>query len=204
MPGEATNQMKIRDAFAGEMLTACITTEGFVRWTGLSHHAVGKATGGLLLRGYLQREERGCFTLTEAGKASLLAGEILTSGPQGPHTGKTPKRNQAALRDKAWRALRMMGKATIPDLMERASLGTERAGQNNLHRYLRALGRAGYVRELPRRAAGDALTSNGFKRWMLIRDTGPQAPIFRKTGIYDRNQDRLYAFDAPAAGEVQP
>jgi len=198
MPGEATNQMKIRDAFAGEMLDACITTEGLVRWTDLSKRAIGKAVGGLMLRGYLQREERGCFTLTDAGKASLLAGEMLTSGPKGTHSGKANKpRRISTLRDKAWRALRMLGRASVPDLLERAAMGSEASAANNLQRWLKSLARAGYVAEMARRAPGESLTSNGFKRWILLRNSGPVAPIMRRDGVFDRNHQRLYQFDAP-------
>ena len=64
MPGEATNQMKIRDAFkplgVGDDQETCLTTYGLAIFTGLSHRTIGKAVGGLILRGYLRREERGC------------------------------------------------------------------------------------------------------------------------------------------------
>ena len=51
--------------------------------------------------------------------------------------------------------------------------------ENNLRWYVRRLKQAGYLVELPVRQQGAKLTSNGFKRFRLIRDTGYQAPVYR-------------------------
>ena len=207
MPGVADNQMNVLNVYRGkgdEPGDACFTTCGLSVFTKLNHRAVTKAVGGLIVRGYLKREARGCFSLTPAGLASLEAGEVLTSGPPGPHTSRVRKQLKVTLRDRAWRAFRIMGKATIPDLIERSATGEEGNPAANLHTYLRALERAGYVSALPRRAAGDVWKSTGFKRWLLLRNTGSSAPTIRKDGMWDRNLKRLYAFDKPASWSDQP
>jgi hypothetical protein len=66
---------------------------------------------------------------------------------------------------------------TVQDLVADARSDTDKAPERTLGQYLRVLRAAGYVAEAPRRIKGASLTSNGFKIWCLVRNTGPKAPI---------------------------
>lgn len=124
-------------------------------------------------------------------------------GPKGPH-GK-PHVTRGTLREKAWRAMQIKGKFTLSDLI-RMTVGEASAAKdprNNLGRYVKALTDAGVLIEMPRRAAPTSLTSNGEKRWMLIRDLGRLAPIARtQGGIYDPNSVRTIQLDRVTESEA--
>jgi len=47
-----------------------------------------------------------------------------------------------------------------------------------MRRAIGRLRRAGYLREAPTRVRGTAVTSNGFKKFTLVRNTGPIAPVW--------------------------
>ena len=140
----------------------------------------------LVERGLVERVERGCFQLTAEGAAFKAAGGVIKSGPRGPMPRTNPVRG--GLNTRLWRAMRLKGKFTIPALLELAARD-EKNPQSAAGRYVRLLERAGYLHRLPRREAGTSLTSNGFIRWALIRDTGTNPPMLRRGGqeIYDPN-----------------
>jgi len=89
--------------------------------------------------------------------------------------------------------MRMSGKFTVPEILRLAAQPGVRGGSaDNLHRYLRALEAAGYVRRLPVREPGTAPGSNGYVRWLLVRDSGPVAPTIRRDGtVLDRNSGEI-------------
>jgi hypothetical protein len=64
---------------------------------------------------------------------------------------------------------------------------------NNLQKYFQQLMRAGYLSEM-RREAPQSLTSNGAKRFLLVRDTGPLPPIQqgRLGKVFDQNEGKSY------------
>jgi hypothetical protein len=68
-----------------------------------------------------------------------------------------------------------------------------KGAKSNLQKYLQHLKRAGYLAEV-KRAAPTSLTSNGEKRYLLIRNTGPLAPILKitKAQVFDQNQQVHY------------
>lgn len=159
-----------------------------------SRKSIVKATLKLMTRGLLERVEVGCYQLTDKGIQSRESRETLTSGPNAPHTAKARKQKGSNLRLRVWRVMSVKQKFTIDELLSVAAKGEEKNARNNVQQYLRHLYRAGYLREL-RRAPGDALTSNGFKRYQIIRHTGPLAPIPRKNGVFDRNTGELHERD---------
>lgn len=157
--------------------------------TGVCRHEVARRCGMLASRGLIVRVDMGRYRLTAAGAIVLKAGGKVRSGPRGPHTG--PRRAPDSLRKRLWSALRMAKKATIPELLTIAARCGEENSTNNAARYLRHLAAAGYVAVLRDRAAGTAVTSNGFKRYFLLpdKDTGPLPPRYRaaKHAVYDPN-----------------
>lgn len=166
---------------------ACQTIDELVGQLDLTNRQVSDAAACLLRRDYLMRMGTGCYRLTEAGVAAHAAGEVIRSGPRGPRG--TPRKVGDSLRTRAWRSMRIRQWFTIPDLIMDAARPDDRGPSNNLCRYLRALRRAGYVSVAARRAAGTAITSNGFKQFVLVRNTGPQAPLLlsKIDAIHDPN-----------------
>ncbi len=182
MPGEASRQMAILGALQGDDI--CLTTQAMVEASGLRREDVSKACCRLVSRGLIVRRERGCFELSEAGRAALAAGLEIKSGPADVLTASVPRRPRRETdRDRIWRAIRMLGKFSLQDLCSRTG-----ASQDNVYRYVRVLAAAGYLAEL-RRAPGLAPTSNGFCRWSLLVDPGVDAPIYRAPAreVWDPN-----------------
>lgn len=181
----------------------CLKLAAIAKHTGLTNRQVADACGKLVEHGYLARQvyaddtvKPGCYTITALGLAALDQGAQLTSGPKGP-TGK-PNSKQGTLRERAWRCLRIRRKASVPELvgllLDAGATATEiKAAENNLQHYLRPLTRAGYVVEM-RREAPQSLTSNGAKRYLLVRDTGPLPPLHQasKHTVYDQNEGATY------------
>ncbi|MBF0187907.1 MAG: hypothetical protein HQL50_08265 [Magnetococcales bacterium] len=157
-----------------------------------------KAAGSLIKRGLLKREARGVYRLTRSGSESLKSGTALRSGPTGPRS--TPTKRRQTLRQRVWRGLRWRGqqnkKSTIRDLVGVAETGKEKGAQKNAERYLRALERAGYLTKMRIREQGHALTSNGFIRYRLVVDTGREAPTVRqgRQAVFDHNINREIPF----------
>lgn len=109
-------------------------------------------------------------------------------GPKHPHG--LPHVVHGTLRQKAWRAMQIKVKFTLSDLV-RSTLpegGAARDPRNNLGRYVKGLTNVGVLLEMKRRTAPASPTSNGEKRWMLVRDLGRLAPVVRESGgVYDPN-----------------
>ncbi|KZL29439.1 hypothetical protein [Pseudovibrio sp. WM33] len=168
---------------------ACRTMDELDAQLDLSRRQISKGATKLIFRGLAERVEAGCYQLTEAGTCAVKGNVTLTSGPIMPDRGKSRAPQRSTLRQRAWNIMRMGEAFTVPDLLMAAQEGTEKTADNNLHRYINALGRLGYLLEMPRRAAGTKLTSNGFKRWRLLKDTGPVAPVWRPQSktLFDHN-----------------
>lgn len=175
----------------------CRVTERLADATGLSRRQTVNAVGKLIARGLAARREIGCYVLTGEGLAQRESGRRLTSGPAGPRDRAEPaRRTRPNVRSRAWSAMRVLEKFTLSDLTTLAIQpgGDPHAVSANIARYVHHLARAGYLRELPRQP-GAALTSNGFKRWRLVRDTGPVMPVYSTTrrAVHDRNTGEFHS-----------
>lgn len=167
----------------------CITEARMAELTGFDAKAVENCCLKLRAHGFLTRTARGCHKLTPAGVVAFQEGAKLRSGPKGAHIGR--KTVPGTVRDRAWSALRITGKGSIPDVIMLAAEGGEKNISNNIGKYFRALARAGYLRQLRVREPGTSPTSNGHVRWLLVRNSGPLAPVWRvKAGtVYDPNTE---------------
>lgn len=189
MPGEGTRQMEVARLL---LPGPCLTTQQLADASGLSRREVAKATCALIYRGWLDRLERGCVTLSAEGRRALGAGETITSGPFRPLTQQARRRRQRTGRDKMWAAMRTAsGQKFDFARLEQLAGATPAAAR----RFVAALARTGYLAEL-RRQPGEALTSNGFKRFLLVDDTGPATPILKREGVWDANRSELRRFPA--------
>ncbi len=166
---------------------ACLTIDQLVGELDLTRRQVSNSASILLRRGYLERMAIGCYQLTPAGVAAAVAGEVITAQKKG--ASRAVRRPKNSVRERAWRAMRVRRRFTVPDLVADAVIEGESDPTKNIWAYLRHLQKVGYVAELPSRAKGTALTSNGFKRWMIVRDTGPYAPVVlsKADGVHDFN-----------------
>lgn len=147
--------------------------------------SVSKAASLLIARGYLSRRRVGLFDCTLAGREAIDSGRVITSGPLDAAANVLVRKATNGFRDRLWRSMRMRdGRSfTIHDLVCDA-IDQETDAINDASRYIRILRAAGFVRELPGRAPGTRPGSNGFKRFGLVKNTGPRAPLHRsKLGI---------------------
>lgn len=170
----------------------CITETSMQQITGLSARQIEQGILKLRKHGLVTKIAPGCHLLTPAGHEAFAEGAKLRSGPRGG--GQPGKRiHKDTLRIRVWRAIRIRRKFSIPDLVSLVAEGGERDIESNIRKYLSALTRAGILTELPRRDAGTALTSNGYKRWWLRdeKNTGPLAPVWRQGAntVYDPNTE---------------
>lgn len=159
--------------------------------TGRDRRAVDKALCVLHRRGLIERTALGVYVIAPAGRALLDAGGAVRTGAPG-RARRTQARDQT-LRHRLWTALAHRRKATLPELLTLAVAGDERAAEPNARRYLHLLERAGYLLRLPRRAPGLAPTSPGCLKWLVLRWTGPHAPVARArfTAVYDPNLEKV-------------
>ncbi len=153
----------------------------------LTRRQISNAAACLHRREYLQWLGPGLYQLNDAGLAAAAAGEVIRSGPLGPR--KQARMAKGTLRERAWRAMRVRRRFTLADLITDAALPEDKAPENNLVRYIGRLASTGYVAALPARTMGTALTSNGYKVWVLLKDSGPLSPIAltKVAGVHDRN-----------------
>lgn len=171
--GNAPSQGAVLKALAET--NACLMVETLAEMTGLSRKLVVAAAGRLIIRGLVERRERGCLEVTPEGRRVVEAGEPLTGGPRGDLA--EPRRvSRGTLRARAWAAIRIRRKFTLADLLQAATRGGEADAAGNIRRYLRALVAAGFLGEM-RREKPTSPTSNGEKRYALIRDPGPIPPV---------------------------
>lgn len=81
-----------------------------------------------------------------------------------------------------WQSMRIMrARFTTADLVSTGS-----ASESAVHKYCRALARAGFLRLVQARVSGRPGSRDV---WALVRDSGPAAPIRREdgTGVFDPN-----------------
>lgn len=86
--------------------------------------------------------------------------------------------------------MQIKGKFTLSDLVRNAvpSDSKHKNPRNNISRYVNALTHIGILVEMKRRAPPTSPTSNGEKRWVLVRDLGRKAPVVRNaTSAFDPN-----------------
>jgi hypothetical protein len=126
---------------------------------------------------------------TKAGIQAKEAGVSLTSASnyQRAVVGDIRVR-RVSLKQRLWRALRILRKATLKDLLALAATGEESAAANNARHYLKVLIDTGFVHRFARRGSGGVL------RYGLIRDTGPKAPVMRKHEVEDLNTGEVYPY----------
>ena len=170
----------------------CVTEESLINATGYTLKQVQESCLLLRRRGLLTKTDRGCHKLTKAGRTALGEGVKLHSGPNEKHCGRYVR--SGSLRERAWSAMRIKRRFTIDDLVMLVVKGGERDVKSNLGKYLRALARAGFVRQLPIRETPRTLSGPGCIRYALLRDSGPKPPVWRLAygEVWDPNTEETF------------
>lgn len=178
---------------------ACQTIDDLVVGLELTRRQVSDGAAKLIFRGLLERVETGCYQLTPAGLEAARSGEVIKSGPWRPDTVSVRKPLPDTFRQRLWTAMRMSRTFTIGDVAMIAARPDDESPENNAAWYVRRLRWAGYVAELPVRQKGTRLTSTGFKRYRLLKDTGSVAPVYRPKirALYDHNTQEALLCDKP-------
>jgi len=164
----------------------------------LTEDQVQGAVKTLVRRGYVKRLGQigeGRVKASAEGLAFLEAGKQVTSGPNGP--GKLGE-DGSTLRSRIWRALRLLRKGTIAEILELAERGSEGNAARSTKEYLNALCRSGHCMRLSR--PGDKAEWPNTKpptRYCLCLDNGPTAPLYdkRQRHVYDPNIKKVFHVD---------
>lgn len=160
----------------------------------VSRKKISTAAGRLIARGLLERIETGVFRLTPEGEQFLDAGRTLTSGPFRPQ-GPRPTRISDTFRQRAWNAMRLTPRFTMPDVLTLAARPTDGSPEASLHRFVSQLIAAGYVAVLPSRTPSQKFNSNGHRIYSLVRRESEAAPVYL---------EREHALRDGDTGEVFP
>lgn len=166
----------------------CITVQEIVAKTGIELTKVKRSVCVLHDRKLVTRIDKGCYRLTAAGRLAIESAQPIRSGPLGQrHTGR--RTHKDTMRGRVWKAFRQSRKATVNDLVALATPEGEQVCRKDTAKYLQQLVGAGYAIKLGSREPGTSPTSNGFLRFALIKDTGPEAPVYsqRDNVLYDPN-----------------
>ena len=181
---------KILTAIRDSGMRECVTEERLLDLTGLSKRQVQDSCRLMRHHGLLTKTAEGCHQVTKAGMEAINAGARYRSGPKDEkHNGK--RIWVGTIRIRIWRAMRIRRKFSVPEIITLVADESSGDMTSNVQKYIRALAKAGYLIELPKREAGSAPTSNGYKRWWLTdeKDTGPKAPVWRpdRRTVFDPN-----------------
>lgn len=98
-----------------------------------------------------------------------------------------PRRKASGLLERAWWVMRRRKEFILPVLLSAVATGGERDAESCLRRYLRALVLAGILR------ADTTRLRTRFHRYILARDLGREAPVYRiksKT-VFDPNSGEV-------------
>ncbi|MGA7673512.1 MAG: hypothetical protein WCA78_00525 [Rhizomicrobium sp.] len=140
------------------------------------------------------------YAATDEGREFL--GSELKRKPGRTRNGVHRSRaKRETLRSRVWAALRMKGKASVPDLLEVARRPEDDPKKSlaNVQKYLWSLSAAGIVKALPVKQQGFAPSSPGFKRYVILRDLGAKAPLVGRKFVFDPNVNERIAYAAMKA-----
>lgn len=115
----------------------------------------------------------------------------------GRTVGAYSTRHQAPRLQQVWQSMRVLRRFTTADLLTTAA-----CGQSQVHKYCRALARTGYLRLHLARVSGRPGSRDV---WLLVRDSGPEAPIRRQdgSGVYDPNTRAVHPVQQAVQAEAE-
>jgi IclR helix-turn-helix domain len=176
------NAQELLQALAGE--PAPVSVYALRTGLGMAKDNAHRAIHVLVRRGLVTQAHYGRYRITDEGRAWLVTGRLVNRGrhPRSPQAVRS-----GTLRERFWRAMRMMRRFTVADLAQMAAGPEGRDPRSGAKHYVKALERAGFLRRLPgpRNRAGT---------WMLVRNSGPRPPVLnkRETALHDPNTGESY------------
>lgn len=191
--------LKVLQALARDGAWRCCRDVAAV--AGLSRRTVANRIQRLKARGFVEIGTRGrtagFYRLTALGRRVVDTGvSDLARTKRGALTQAAPRRpKKKTARDRAWWHLRTNGRLTLTEILTLMDWGAR--NPTTVAVYLRDLWRAGYLEVARHRAPGTAPTSNGDIRWMLMKNTGPLAPVVQRGRgrVWDPNSKSFAAFE---------
>ncbi|MBF0182477.1 MAG: hypothetical protein HQM03_20870 [Magnetococcales bacterium] len=144
-------------------------------------------TKNLTHRGLMEQRKDGHWRLTDAGVIATKEGWKIRGGR--PGKSRQPRKAGWTIRDKAWAALiNRGGKGTLLELAEEMDL-RDQSKLWNIGRYFGAIEKSGHLARSNAKDFSGSATNPGRHIWLLINNTGPNAPLWRptKSEVYDRN-----------------
>ena len=174
-----------------EIVRGNVHLSGISAALGQPKSSVINAVQKIKQRGLLLIDAPGTYVATQAGIDWVASGQVIKSGQ-----GSRRKKASSGLRQRAWWVIRARHTVTLPELLSTLADGSEKAPDNNLGRYLKALVQTGFLQVLAHKAPGAAKTSNGFHRYQLARDNGRRAPVVRQAAreVFDPNTGDVFAY----------
>jgi hypothetical protein len=145
----------------------------------LTWRRVCAATARLLSRGLVERSDVARYRLTADGRALLVVLRRSQSGTAGD-TGQQDLLRPLpdTLKQRAWTAMRLVQRFTVPEILTLAARPDERDAWDNLTGYLKHLLAAGYVAVLPARTRGTGSQSKTVRVYVLLRRDSEIAPTY--------------------------
>ena len=121
-----------------------------------------------------------------------------------PETKPRHRMKSRGLRARAWWMLRKHRSLTMEMLLTALGDTQQKDAESNLRKYLSVLVKVGILTIEARRVPGKALTSNGFKKYVMVIDCGREAPLYRvKLGhVYAPTTGSIYPLNVAAKQEV--
>lgn len=180
----------------------CLDLDALVAATGLERRRAKRAACSLVLRGLAERAAVGCYRPTPDGLAQKASGRPVTSAPRTRYA--KARYRPASLRVRFWRAMRVRQHEpfTTADLVRLVARDGEDLGRMaaNAREYVAWLVKSGHLALLRARTPRDGKAS--WKRYRLIRNSGPEAPVVAgdRASLRDPNTGVVHAL----AGEAAP
>jgi len=137
-----------------------------------------------------------CFTVNDI---AMAIAEPTEKGRGRGHCGDgrvVRSQNRKTKQQKMWNAMKMHKHFTRQDLQMTAEVTDSHAKS-----YLSALHKSGYVSFLLKVKAGQK-SKGKLSRYSLLRNTGKLAPLVRKTGVWDQNEQVFYPFESTGGNEL--
>ncbi len=123
-------------------------------------------------RGLAETIESGRYRLTDDGRKLIIAQAAM-------RVDGAARQKRRTIRERVWWIIRKDRKVSIPGILSVIANEPERQYEN-IRDYIAGLVRGGILSPLPRRG--------GERRFILINDPGPLAPVLRRGGvIHDPN-----------------
>lgn len=172
----------------------CISLRDMAIASGMTSDQAKTAFHALRSQGLIKHRRHQCYTLSDAGRRAHADGRDLRQGPKSAIGPTKPRKD--SLIQRAWNAMRIKRKFDLAELTILASR-EEKAARSQITRYCHALAQTGYLVLIT--AQGPTRGREGAsQRYMLIRDTGPHAPRWRKPQreVYDANTGETWPIPA--------